>query len=213
VAGSDGLLDATGALDLLDWRRRVSELYAQVRAAPAPDTAWARWRAARDELFATHPSSPIPPPDRAAFRGLGYFPYDPTLRVVGSVTTADPEHLEIGASDGGSFGFTRVGRVAFSLDGGYRTLDVFWLDGYAGGVFVPFRDETSGAQTYGGGRYLLDTAKGADLGAVEGGLVLDFNFAYAPSCAHDPRWACPLAPSGNVLPIPVRAGELSRPRG
>jgi uncharacterized protein (DUF1684 family) len=102
-----------------------------------------------------------------------------------------------------------VGRVVFTLLGSERSLDAFWLEGYAGGLFVPFKDGTSGTETYGAGRYLLDTVKGADLGETEGGLVLDFNFAYAPSCAHDPRWACPLAPPGNVLSVPVRAGERS----
>jgi len=75
------------------------------------------------------------------------------------------------------------------------------------GLFLPFGDTTNGTTTYGGGRYLLDTAKGADLGGDDGGLVLDFNFAYNPSCAYDPRWVCPLAPPGNRLPVGVEAGE------
>jgi uncharacterized protein (DUF1684 family) len=78
-----------------------------------------------------------------------------------------------------------------------------------GGVFLPFVDATSGTETYGGGRYLLDTIKGADLGAVgsDGTLVLDFNFSYFPSCAYSSRYVCPLAPSGNRLSGAVRAGE------
>lgn len=103
---------------------------------------------------------------------------------------------------------THVGVLRFALDGAGRELGAYWLDGYAGGLFVPFADSTSGRQTYGGGRYLLDTAKGADLGTDGGRLVLDFNFAYAPSCAHDARWRCPLALPGNRLPTPVRAGEM-----
>ena len=98
----------------------------------------------------------------------------------------------------------RVGRVA--VEGG--TLEAFWLDAYGGGLFVPFRDATCGGETYGGGRYLLDTAKSADLGAdADGQLILDFNFAYHPSCAWDAAWACPLAPPGNRLEAAVRAGE------
>ena len=81
------------------------------------------------------------------------------------------------------------------------------LDGYGGGVFLSFADATSGTETYGACRYLLDTVKGSDLGEHGGRLVLDFNFAYNPSCAYDPRWVCPLAPPGNRLAIPVRAGE------
>ena len=78
---------------------------------------------------------------------------------------------------------------------------------YGGGVFLPFRDETNGATTYGAGRYVLDTVKGADLGGADGRLVVDFNYAYHPSCAYDPRWSCPLAPATNRLVGPVEAGE------
>ncbi len=72
------------------------------------------------------------------------------------------------------------------------------------------RGRRSAGGTYGGGRYLLDTIKGADLGrgAAPDTLVIDFNFAYNPSCAYDPMWACPLAPAGNVLPVAVPVGEL-----
>jgi len=76
---------------------------------------------------------------------------------------------------------------------------------YAGGLWVPIKDPSP--QTYGGGRYLLDTVKGADLGERDGELVLDFNFAYHPSCVYSVRWACPLSPPANALDIPIRAGE------
>ena len=59
----------------------------------------------------------------------------------------------------------------------------------------------------GPGRYVLDSVKGADLGMQDGRLVLDFNFAYNPSCSYDLRWACPLSPPPNRLPVPIRAGE------
>jgi uncharacterized protein (DUF1684 family) len=86
-------------------------------------------------------------------------------------------------------------------------LSFYWLNTYGGGVFVPFRDETNGSETYGGGRYLLDTAKGADLGHSGTKVILDFNYSYHPSCAHNEAWSCPLAPAENRLAIPVRAGE------
>src|SRR5229473_1927778 len=76
--------------------------------------------------------------------------------------------------------------------------ELYWLEGYGGGVFLPFGDRTSGRGTYGGGRYLLDTVKGSYLGGDDRTLVLDFNFAYNPSCSYDPRWACPLTPSANL---------------
>jgi uncharacterized protein (DUF1684 family) len=98
------------------------------------------------------------------------------------------------------------------LDGQQCTLTVFSLIGYGGGLFLPFRDATSGKETYGGGRYLFDTAKNTDGRCLEittgsPDVTIDFNYAYNPSCAYDARWACPLAPRENWLPVAVRAGE------
>jgi hypothetical protein len=95
--------------------------------------------------------------------------------------------------------------VAEALGG---ELTLYWLTGYGGGVFLPFLDATSGKETYGGGRYLLDTIKSADHGTLaDGRTILDFNFAYNPSCYYSPRWICPLSPRSNRLPAPVRGGE------
>ena len=91
---------------------------------------------------------------------------------------------------------------------GVGDLDVWWLASYGGGIFVPIKDARTDGATYPGGRYVLDTVKGADLGGGDGSLVLDLNFAYNPSCAYDPAWACPLAPPGNTVQVPVTAGEL-----
>ena len=112
-------------------------------------------------------------------------------------------------STGSALEFSRIGRVLVPFAAGARPLDLFWMAGYAGGLFLPFRDATNGRETYGAGRYLLDGAKSADLGgdAAAGRLVLDFNFAFQPSCAFDPRWACPLAPPENRLDIAIEAGE------
>ncbi len=117
--------------------------------------------------------------------------------------------VDLPVSAGGVMAFRRFGTVEIPFPAGSRRLDVFWMEGYAGGLFLPFRDATNGSETYGAGRYLLDAAKGADLGGdrVAGTLVLDFNFAFQPSCAFDPRWACPLAPPSNRLDLPIRAGE------
>jgi len=198
-------------LDLLDWRRRVFELYAEVRATAAagsPRAAWDAWRAARDELFRTHSQSPIPEAERDTYRGVPYFDHDPAARVAADLEPAEHETLEIGASDGGAYRFTRFAAARFELHGEPLQLDVYWLETYGGGLFLPFRDATAGRETYGAGRYLLDTVKGSDLGATDDRrLVLDFNFAYNPSCAYDPRWSCPLAPPANRLAVEVRAGE------
>ena len=204
-------------LDLLDWKRRVFELYEMVRMADDSREAWSRWRAQRDELFADHPQSPLLPEARDSFDGLPYFDHDPAFRVLGEVRPAEPQHFDIatsGEEPGGTYGFTRFATVAFELQGEPCTLDAFWLDGYGGGLFLPFRDPTSGRDTYGAGRYLLDTVKGSDLGVADDGrLMLDFNFAYNPSCAYDPRWVCPLAPPGSRLITDVRAGERYERRG
>jgi uncharacterized protein len=196
-------------LDLLDWKRRIFELYAEVRSrADDPEAAWLRWRAVRDEMFRAHPQSPIQEAERPAFEGLPFFDYDPAARTVATVESADPEHFDIATSGDGSYGFTRFGVAAFDLYGQERRLEMYWLDGYGGGVFLSFRDGTSGKETYGACRYLLDTVKGADLGsAPDARLVLDFNFAYNPSCSYDPKWVCPLATPANRLDVPIRAGE------
>jgi hypothetical protein len=107
----------------------------------------------------------------------------------------------------------RIGWVSFTVGGKRRRLALHWIEGYGGGLFLPFKDLTNirppagQGETYGGGRYLLDTIKGADLGSSADRLVLDFNYAYNPSCAYHPRWACPLAPEENTLPFAVTAGE------
>ena len=203
-------MNGEDALALADWRRRVAAIYQVARdeALHDPEAACVEWRRARDQLFAAHPQSPVPLVNRLAFAGLTYFPYDPAARVTAELRPADAEHITLEVSTGEPVGFSRVGVCAFELDGGERTLDLYWLTGYAGGLFLPFRDATSGGETYGAGRYLVDSAKGADLGTDEAGrLVLDFNFAYNPSCAYDPIWSCPLAPPGNRLDAAVRAGE------
>jgi uncharacterized protein (DUF1684 family) len=201
-------MTAVDGLVLLDWKRRILGVYEEVREASDPRAAWNRWREVRDEMFARHPQSPIPAGERGSFRGLTYYDYDPAARVLAAVEDAEPHHVDIQTSgDGGPYGFTRFARAAFELVGERLSLDLYWLDGYGGGIFLSFRDATSGTETYGACRYVLDSAKGADLGTEGGQLVLDFNFSYNPSCAYDPRWICPLATPANRLMVPVRAGE------
>jgi uncharacterized protein len=199
-------MDPDGVLELLDWKRRVADLYREVREANDPRAAWDRWREVRAELFSTHPQSPIPAAGRAAFPGPHYFDYDPAARVLATVVPAESEAVTIDASEG-TMEMVRFATARFELRGNPGRLGVFWLEGYGGGLFLSFRDATSGRTTYGACRYLLDTVKGADLGVLDGKLVLDFNFAYQPSCSYDPRWVCPLAPPGNRLDFEVRAGE------
>jgi len=198
-------------LSLLDWRRRVSAVYTAARASGDPAAARAQWSSVRDDLFAHHPQSPLAAPARATFTGIPLAAYDPAWRFVLPLEATAPERIEIPTGTDGIVPFERIGVVTIPAVG---RLDVWALRSYGGGVFVPLRDRTSGHATYGGGRYLIDTAKGADLGSgidpASGAatLVLDFNFAYHPSCTYDPAWACPLAPRGNVLDVEVPVGEL-----
>jgi uncharacterized protein (DUF1684 family) len=204
-------MEGAMSLALLDWRRQVARLYAEVRGEPDVAAAHEHWRRTRDELLRTHPVSPIPEPQRAGYPGAPVAAYDPGLRFEVAVhTDVPPKHMDVATGTDGIVRFGRIGRA--DLPGG-GALDVWWLAGYGGGVFVPVKDASAGSRTYGGGRYLLDTVKGADLGGEGGRLVLDFNFAYNPSCAYDPAWACPLAPPGNTLTRPLLAGELMPPPG
>ena len=198
-------------VDLLDWRRSVAEMYAAVRAADDPERAWAEWRERRDALFGDHPQSPLSDAAKADFVGLDYFDYDPSLRLeVELVALPEGRTEKLYVGDDGT-----VSLLPFARTRGLRSrlggeLMLYWIGGYGGGVFLPFLDGTSGATTYPGGRYLLDTIKGADLGiARRWPAILDFNFAYNPSCSYSERWVCPLSPVGNRLPEPVWAGEKS----
>ena len=197
---------AADTLALLDWKRRVFALYEAVRAGD-PASGWELWREKRDELFRSHSQSPLPAEDRAGFGGLDYWPYDPEARVTAELEDVDAPPQPVATSGSEEIHFRPFARASFELRGEPLTLEVYWLASYGGGAFLPFRDATSGRGSYGGGRYLLDTVKGADLGEEDGRLVLDFNFAYNPSCSYDPGWVCPLAPPANRLTVAVEAGE------
>jgi len=199
-------MDVQDNLDLVDWRRRVGDAY----RLPSLEA----WRAARDRLFRDHPQSPVPPAERASFRGLRWFPVDPTYRVAARLLPGDGAVVEIDTGgDDGVIRYRRAGSLHFRLHEEDCSLMVLAMIGYGGGLFVPFRDSTSGTETYGGGRYLVDTVKNTDAGCLEitvgsPDVVIDFNFAYHPSCVYSPRWTCPLAPAENWLRVPVRAGEM-----
>jgi uncharacterized protein (DUF1684 family) len=184
----------------------VAQLYADVRADDDPARGHDHWRRERDRLFREHPQSPLPPGDPLRAAGLPYWPYEPQLRFTTPLRTVhDGPQFVVPAGADGDITLVQVGYVDVPAPVSAR-LDVWWLRQYGGGLFVPVRDGTAGTGSYGGGRYLLDTAKGADLGGNPG-LVLDFNFLYHPSCRYSPEWVCPLAPEGNRVTAPIRAGE------
>ena len=212
-------------LELTDWRRRVSALFAEWRVVSRtdPEGATLAFRDGKDLLFREHPQSPLPVERRHAFGGLAYWPYDPAYRMELHIELSDERgpHDETAAgplglgpialpsSGSGGIAFRRIGRVALTGPLAGHALSVFWIEGYGGGIFLPFRDTTSGEETYGAGRYALDTIKSADHGgdAASGSLLVDLNMAFHPSCAYDPRWSCPLAPPENRLAVAVPVGE------
>lgn len=198
-------------VDVADWRRRVSELYARVRTADDPTAAWDFWRRERARLFREHPASPLSEVERREFLGHAYFDYDPAIRfAVDTILPEDRTPLTAELETDGTVVLEPVLQTTGLGDALGAELIIYRIAGYGGGLFLPFRDASSGAETFGGGRYMLDTIKGADLGLEDGRIVLDFNFAYNPSCAYAPRWSCPLAPPENRLPVAVRAGERAR---
>jgi len=201
-------------LDLADWRRTVAANYQALRDDRRAEPArLLGFRAAKDRLFGTHPSSPVPADARRDFRGLAYWRYEPSLAFELPLEP-DPEAppLDVPRSGAGpAMPYARIGWVSFEVEGTPVRLAVYWLNEYAGGIFIPFRDTTSGKESYGGGRYLWDSGKGADLGSDGDRLVIDFNYAYHPSCVYDPIWSCPLAPPENWLMVPIRAGERLAP--
>ncbi len=195
------------ALSLLDWRRQVAELYREVRRCDDAARAHALWRERRDRLFREHPQSPLTPGDPLRVTGLPYWPYDRSLRFeLPLVPVSTPTTYSVATAVEETTRLRQLGWVQLPDPLGGR-LAVWLLEQYGGGIFVPFRDATAGDSTYGAGRYLLDTAKGADLGSVGDRLVLDFNFSYHPSCRYDPAWLCPLAPPQSVLLSAIEGGE------
>ncbi|NVM99847.1 DUF1684 domain-containing protein [Arthrobacter sp. SDTb3-6] len=198
----------------MDWRLRTFELYAGVRSTAAADgaaAAHALWVRERDALFAGHPASALDAEKKARFKGLRVAPYDPAFRVESVLDAGGAgEEMLVRTGTDGTVPFTRLG--TFTVPG-LGTLAVWQLRSYGGGLFVPFRDGGSGKPggSYGAGRYLLDTIKGAFLGCSGNTFTLDFNFAYNPSCAYDEAWACPLPGPANRLAATIAVGELYLP--
>lgn len=164
----------------------------------------------RDHYFAHDPDSPLSDADRAGFAGLRYYPEREDLALELEIETDGPgigERLDLTTSDGSSKPFIRAGRVSFVVDGQPVTLAVF-KDVERGRFFLPFKDGTSGFETYGAGRYLDPRAR------PDGKLVVDFNYAYNPYCAYGEGWSCPVPPRENVVAEPIRAGEMAfAPKG
>jgi hypothetical protein len=166
------------------------------------------FRRAKDDFFLGHPQSPLTDGQRDRFTGLVYFPEEPSLVIEARLETGGVDRDEAVVTQtttGGEQVYHRAGRVRFSVDGEEATLTLYESD-LQHELFVPFRDATSGKETYGAGRYLEVEPPGPD-----GRVVVDLNLAYNPYCAYNPQWSCPIPPGENWLAVPIRAGEETFP--
>lgn len=174
-------------------------------AAQNEKEALQRFRERRDSLFRDPVFSPLPRGEIGGFRGLKYFDFDAGFVVKAVLERAESaEEFKMPVSSGSPRRYFRFGILRFRLAGSEHSLMVFRSESSArqnGSLFLPFRDETNGTETYGAGRYI-------DITAPAGSEVtIDFNYAYSPSCAFSDEFACPLPPKENFLRTPVRAGE------
>lgn len=164
-------------------------------------------RREKDQFFAEHPQSPIPPRERESFDGLSYFPPDQQYRLKAAVTVHDqPEPVEMETTAETIVRYLRRVTFSFDLDGETYTLSGYRQEGDdSETLFVPFRDKTTGQETYHGGRYMELEPEGD----LEDGdrVTLDCNLAYTPFCAYSETFACPLPPEENWLETAIEAGE------
>jgi hypothetical protein len=166
------------------------------------------FRASKDGFFREHPSSPLSPDQRASFRGLAYFAENDSLVVRARLETEGvdlDETISMQTTTGGEQTYRRAGVVRFEVDGHPAQVTLF-SSADMHELFVPFRDATSGKESYGAGRYLE-----VDRPALGGAVEVDFNYSYNPYCAYNAAWSCPLPPGENWLAVPIRAGERTFP--
>jgi uncharacterized protein (DUF1684 family) len=163
------------------------------------------YRRRKDEFFRSHRQSPIPAPLRQGFDGLRYYPDDPAM-AFRLPLEPDPERIEVvmRTSSGSERVYERFGWVSLPISGLVARLAVFSSPGNPRPeeFFVPFRDATSGSETYGAGRYL-------EAGFDGECVMLDLNLAYNPNCAYGDGWNCPVPPTENWLSAPIHAGEMA----
>lgn len=160
------------------------------------------FRRQKDEYFRNGHNTPLGPGDHSDFGGLDYFDPDPDLVFIVPVRPGDGSEIRVPTSDDREKVYATHGTVSFDVAGESVELTVYDT---AHGLFLPFRDATSGQTTYGAGRYL-------DLEPNEDGtLTIDFNLAYNPSCVYSDGWSCPIPPINNWLQVPIEAGEKDYP--
>ena len=157
----------------------------------------------KDEFFRSSHHSPLEPADQVGFSGLAYFDPNPELVFTLNPEAADGSVVTVQTSDGQQRSYQRAAAVSFDVGDDEATLTLYSTG--QPGYFIPFRDKTSGKETYGAGRY-LDIEPNPD-----GTVTIDFNLAYNPYCAYNEAYSCPLPPVENWLQVPIEAGEKKYP--
>ena len=161
------------------------------------------WRKEKDKYFTYDFDSPIPHETRHKFKGLLYYPYDPKFRIAAAVIMVkSDEIIQMVTSKDTNQPYRKFGFLEFTIDGKQYRLAVYkraWVQENDRHLFIPFRDTTSGRETYGAGRY-IDIEESKD-------YVIDFNKAYSPFCAYNENYSCPLPPRENWLSVEIKAGE------
>jgi len=157
------------------------------------------FRDQKDQFFKRAPQSPLPPDKQQEFTGLSYYEPDESFAFTVDLQPAEPADVQISTTTGDVRTYKRVATAQFNVDG--ESVQVALYSTGHDSLFLPFRDATSGSETYGAGRY-IDVAPDDD-----GTAVIDFNYAYAPFCAYSDRYSCALPPQENWLTVPIRAGE------
>ncbi|MBV8449954.1 MAG: DUF1684 domain-containing protein [Hyphomicrobiales bacterium] len=207
------MVSGSYAAALVEWREIIGQIYREIRATHEADPrrAWERFRERRDSLYKHHSCSALTEAEKLQFDGFPNYAYDPVFCFVGEIEYTASENVYTSRISEAELPYRKIAVAKFGYFGKTYALDVYWLDIYGGGIWIPVGDETNGETTYPGGRYLFDTCKGANLGMGEdgGNILLDMNFLYPPSCSLNDRWICPLCPPENKLPFRVEAGEVN----
>ena len=162
------------------------------------------FRAAKDKFYRRDHRAPLTPEQQRGFNGLSYFPANDALVIKAKIDrNVQPGIVRMETTKGEQQDYRRYGLVRFEVDGRPAQVTLYASD-HSHNLFLPFRDATSGKETYGAGRYL-------DLHTHGDEVLVDFNYAYNPNCAYNPDWSCPLPPAENWLEVPIRAGEMAFP--
>lgn len=158
-----------------------------------------RFRKDKDEFYKHDQHSPLTHEQKHVFAGLHYFPENPDLKLEVTVEEFPEKQMIIMQTSTGSIQeYQRFGRFQFIVEGQPAELTIYEIDQE---YFLPFADALAGRETYGAGRYLEPHR------LHNGKFLVDFNYAYNPYCAYNPRWSCPIPPAENRINVSIRAGE------